>query len=74
MQISKAMVTGLAVLIGAAVFTIATPVSSAHAAMCPWDWKPVCGMTKDQMKRTYPNACVAKEDGAKHIRDGACKK
>jgi hypothetical protein len=31
-------------------------------------------MTKDQMKRTYPNACVAKEDGAKHIRDGACKK
>jgi hypothetical protein len=48
-------------------------VSSAHAAMCPWIWQPVCGMSKDHTKRTYPNACVAKSEGATHIHKGACK-
>lgn len=44
----------------------------SKAEWCNFEWKPVCGVV-DGKKRTFSNACWAKREGAKHIKNGACK-
>jgi hypothetical protein len=44
----------------------------SKAEWCNFEYKPVCGVV-DSKKRTFSNACWAKREGAKHIKNGACK-
>lgn len=40
--------------------------------LCFMAWQPVCGM-KGKVSKTYANACMARNDGAKVVAQGECK-
>jgi hypothetical protein len=75
MKIFKACMTCLAMSAMGALFTVATPVAGSvqAAQMCPMNWQPVCGIGKDGKKHTWANDCWAGNDGATHVKPGACK-
>ena len=77
MRMLRTFIYCLATVAAVALFTSVAPVAS-HAQTqtpwgCTWLWQPVCGIGKDGKKHTYANDCWAKNDGATHIKAGACK-
>ncbi len=75
MKTLRTVISCLAIAAAVALFTIAASVGSSAQAdgICTWIWQPVCGVGKDGKKHTWANDCWAKNDGAKHIKSGACK-
>jgi len=56
----------------AAGMVLSSAGSARAAGMCTDMWKPVCGSING-WKRTFSNACWAKNSGAKILYKGVCK-
>jgi len=62
----------------APAFAVSEPADPApppeRAAMaCTREYRPVCAIPPGGTKRTYPNACTARADGARMLLPRPCK-
>lgn len=47
-------------------------IAPGEAARCTREYKPVCAVSKDGVRSTYSNACVARSNRAKVLHGGEC--
>ncbi len=67
-------ITVLGLLTGAVVLLPANEsfAQSYAQAACTMEYLPVCGL-KNGRTKTYPNACVARSEGARVVAKGKCR-
>jgi hypothetical protein len=77
MMRSKIFLAAAAAFLASAAALMATNQASAQqyaqaGQACTLEYLPVCGLRSGRTK-TYPNACVARSDGARIIAKGKCR-